>query len=172
MKQQAFLKLALLFPYALWAVCVLLTILLPPQQDPSESWNLVALPIIFYVLGIFVWIVPYTILAIGLWLWSRGKAARQIAKVFAFAPIMLAVLIALLLLPLSIDWNQTGIGLSNLTLELAAAVVGMAGFALAYGYFCIGMIVVIYEILKRLQIIRSDDEESTRVMLAPITVPQ
>ncbi len=164
MKQQTFLKLALLFPYALWAVGVLITILVPSQPDAAENWNLMLLPVIFYVLGIFVWIVPYTILAVGLWLWSRGKAAKQIAKVFAFSPIMLAVLIALLLLPLSMDENLAATGLSNLSLEFAASVVGMAGFALAYGYFCIGMIVVIYEILKRLQVIK--DAEASQIMIS------
>ncbi len=163
MKQQTFLKLALLFPYALWAVGVLITILMPSQPDASENWNLMLLPVMFYVLGIFVWIAPYTILAVGLWLWSRGKAAKQIAKVFAFSPIMLAVLIALLLLPLSMDENLAAAGLSNLSLEFAASVVGMAGFALAYGYFCIGMIVVIYEILKRLQVIK--DAEASQIMI-------
>lgn len=172
MKQQTFLRLALLFPYALWAVCVLVTLLVASPTDATENWNLIFFPIIFYVLGIFVWIVPYTILAIGLWLWSRGKAAKQIAKLFAFSPIMLAVLIALLLLPLSMDGNLAGSGLSNLSLEFAASVLGMAGLALAYGYFCIGIVIAIYEILKTLQVIKGEESAAAPVMLEPITVLQ
>src|SRR5262245_34437774 len=150
MRPKTFLGLALLFPYALWAVCALMAFLLS-SQNLSTNWNIVLTPVFYYAIGIVVWFVPYTFLVSGLWLLSRGKVTRHIAKVFAFSPFMLAILLAMMMLIISFDWNNLGAGLSHLSLDFGMSIIAIAGLALVYGYFCIGVIVGIYKILNMLK---------------------
>jgi hypothetical protein len=163
MKPKTFLGLALLFPYALWAVCALIAFLLS-SQDLSTNWNIVLTPVFYYAIGIVIWIAPYTVLAIGLGLWSRGKAIQRIAKVFAFSPFMLAVLLVMMMLIMSVDWNHIGAGLSYLSPDFGISVAAITGLALVYGYFCIGIIVGIYKILKMLKMIKTE-EEANQIMI-------
>jgi hypothetical protein len=164
MKPKTFLGLALLFPYMVWVICALIAFLLS-SQDLSATWNTVLAPVFYYVLGIVVWIAPYTILAIGLGFWSRGKTARQVAKVFAFSPFMLAILLVVMMLLVSINWNNLGAaGLTYLAPDFGILVAAIAGLALVYGYFCIGMIVGIYKILKMLKMIKVE-QEANEIMI-------
>lgn len=169
MKPKTFLGLALLFPYMSWVICALIAFLLS-SQELSAAWNALLAPVFYYAIGIVIWIAPYTLLAIGLGLWSRGKAPRQIAKVFAFSPFMLAVLLVMMMLIISIDWNHIGAGLSYLSPDFGMSMLAIAGLALIYGYFCIGIIVGIYKVLKMLKMIK-DEEEANQIMINQTSAP-
>ena len=166
MKPRTYLGLALLFPYLLWIICAPIAYLLS-SRDLSANWNIILAPVAYYVLGIVLWIAPYTLLALGLGLWSRGKATRQIAKVFAFSPFMLAILLALIMLVFLIDWHNIGTVLSNLSSDFGMSILAVAGLALIYGYFCIGIIAGIYKILKMLRIIKDEEAAAQSLISQP-----
>ncbi len=102
MKPRTYFVVALLFPYILWGMCALIVASLSLVQEMPETWNIVLMPIVFYAFGVILWFVPYTLLAIGMWIWSRNKSATALYKLSMLAPILLlplmlieAVLIAL-----------------------------------------------------------------------------
>ena len=70
MKPRTYFRLALLFPYLLWGICALIIFLLSSLEFRVLDWLLI--PFMIYVLGIILWLVPYTVLAVGMWIWSRN----------------------------------------------------------------------------------------------------
>jgi len=72
MKPLTYFRLALSFPYILWGICALI-FLFVSKLEISGNWNIVLMPLLFYVFGIILWFIPYTALAIGMWIWSRNK---------------------------------------------------------------------------------------------------
>ncbi len=101
MKPQNVLRLLLLMPFAMMGTILIIFIMLftGHASGPSEATpglgNLVAMLFTIFGLGAYFWLVPYTLLALGLFIWSRGKSFRNMALVFVFSPVMLAVLMAI-----------------------------------------------------------------------------
>ena len=91
LKPRTYFRVALLFPYMLWGICTLIVALLS-SQETSAAWNIVLMPITFYVIGIILWLIPYTILAAGMWIWSRNKSTTTLYKLALVAPILLSAL--------------------------------------------------------------------------------
>ncbi len=154
MKPQLALRLTLLVPYLLWGIAVISALTLVPLINASigsgAGINLLLTPILIYAYGVVIWGIPYTLLATGLWVWSRNKNTQNIVRTFALAPIMLAMLTTIEMLAVVVDWSNIGTGLSQVSTDFGASVAGVIGLALAYGYFCIGMTWVTYRVYKQL----------------------
>ena len=160
MKPQTYLRLSLLLPYLLWAIMFSLTQLQEgsgessPPGGATEFLNLGWLTAV-YLVGIFLWFLPYTVLALGLFVWSRNRQANAIVRVFALAPLLLAALILLEINILSIisgglDSYLSGSGLQELMALNGLAIV----FTLVAGYFCVGIGFGLYKLLQSLKIIK------------------
>lgn len=151
MKPQTCLRLTLLAPYLLWVVLAWTVILLDrssQSMDPGIIYNVFLTAANLYMIGIVIWILPYTILAVSLWLWSKGKSPEETARFFAFSPLIMAFLVALEMGLLSISW---GGGVSS---DFGAAVAAIAGLAILFGYLMIGMVAGMYKILSLVRVIR------------------
>jgi hypothetical protein len=154
-KPQTYIRLSLLLPYVLWAILFLLALL---QEGSGEGrTNFLGLEFItsIYLAGIFFWFIPYTLLALGLLIWSRHRPEKTILRVFAFSPLMLAVLILLEINLLSIitgglDTYLSGQGFQNFVALNGLAVV----FSLLAGYLCVGFGFALYKTLQSLKIIK------------------
>jgi len=138
----------MLIPYLLWVICA--AVMLPlSSQEFSESLNLVLLPVIYYLLGIVVWFVPYTILAIGMWFWSKDKPLKSVRTLAMIAPFLFFILafieIVAILLPRETSVEPSEY-LLNLTVQLGA-------FSLGFGYLCIGIALGIYKLLQTRRLI-------------------
>ena len=92
MKSQTYFRLALFLPYILWGICALILVLFGALDgewmDQAESILLVLGWVVsIYAFGILFWFIPYTLLAVALWIWSIHKQAQTILRVFAASPL-------------------------------------------------------------------------------------
>jgi len=161
MKPKTFFKSALLVPYILWVICFL-TVYLPylrsDQTDPFSNLNSILsfllMVIFYYTFGAIVWFIPYTILAIGLLIWSRHKPINDIYKAALGSPLLLLVLMFLVSVLLSIDTGGIREILKNATTPFL--VLGI--FSLAFGYLCVGIALGVYKLLKSHGFIIEDEK--------------
>jgi len=88
MKHRTLFGLALFTPYLLWVVCVLILVLLSLLEMSSEWGKILVMPFFIYAYGIFLWFIPYTLLALGMWFWSKGKTTKTLYRLAQTAPIL------------------------------------------------------------------------------------
>jgi len=77
MKPQTLLRLSLIIPYLLWGLSAIIVAVVGSSKntpfDTSSIINVLLYIPMLYAFGIFIWGIPYTLLAVGLGLWSRNK---------------------------------------------------------------------------------------------------
>ncbi|NJC96739.1 MAG: hypothetical protein C3F07_12865 [Anaerolineales bacterium] len=151
MKPRTYFGLALLFPYVLWILCALIVFGLSSLETP-EFLNTVFMPVFFYAFGILLWFVPYTILAIGLWFWSRGRSAAILYKAGVVAPFLLVALMLVELLLVSLPADS----FAELTRELVGQSVMLGGFSLIFGYLCVGVALGVLKLLRARNLIAEE----------------
>ncbi|MBL8103225.1 MAG: hypothetical protein JNM02_11880, partial [Anaerolineales bacterium] len=74
-----YFRFALFIPYMLWGISLL--VVLPVSMsniEISESLNIILMPVMFFTIGVILWFFPYTILAIGLWIWSKNRSMTEL----------------------------------------------------------------------------------------------
>ena len=143
MKIRSYFKIALLFPYILWVICALFFFLLA-KLETSSPWTIALLPITFYVFGVILWFIPYTLLAIGMLIWSRNKTIITLRKTAINAPILFFVLMLIETILVSLPAESTKEFSQNMT--ETSMLVGV--FSLLFGYLCVGMALVLFKFLQ------------------------
>lgn len=143
MKPRTYFGLALLTPYALWIVCALIAYLLSGEET-STGWDILLMPVFFYAIGILLWFIPYTLLAIGLWIWSRNKPVKSLFRAAMAAPVLMGVLMFMEGLLVNLPASD----LAQLGRELPGQVALLGGLSLVFGYFCVGITLGIYKMLQ------------------------
>jgi hypothetical protein len=143
MKPRTYFRLALLFPYLLWGICIL-TFLPLSTLEISEAWNVALMPVTFYVFGIILWFVPYTLLAIGLEFWSRNKSTSALRNTALAAPI----LFTLLMLAEGVLVNLPAESLSIFMKEIFDQSIVIGIFSLVFGYLCVGIALGTFKLLQ------------------------
>ncbi len=171
MKPKTFLRLTLLIPYLLWgisAIFMLVVSSLPTALDASSPIiNTLAMIPILYSFGIVLWGIPYTLLAVGLWLWSRGKPTKKIIKTFAWAPILLIV--PMMIETLIMDYrsfrsySELARNWQSFWSGFAYSTVTLTGLSLAFGYLCIGLAYGVYKLLWKLKLILDEQENIPQI---------
>jgi hypothetical protein len=171
MKTRTYLRFSLLIPFIVWGICVLIFFILTkvaPVNDPAidVAGYLIAF-LMFYTLGIIIWLVPYILLALILFFWSFIAQVRSALKVFALAPLGMTLLtIATLdIITLGFFGNDPAISKPGLIdMDFIGSNLLSAGSALVWGYICVGIGFGVYKLLQRQRLIRDEDP-------APITEP-
>lgn len=148
MKPRSYFRLALLFPFILWGICALIYFMLS-RYELSEAWNYAIMPLAFYVIGIILWFLPYTILAIGLWLWSRNKSTKSLWRSALLAPLFLLVLMLIEVTAVSLPAG----GMEEMLGEIASSTALLGFFSLTFGYLCVGIAAGFYRLLKSRSIV-------------------
>jgi hypothetical protein len=143
MKPRTYFGLAILFPYILWGICALIVFLLS-SKEISEAWNIVLMPLMFYVFGIILWLVPYTVLAVAMWIWSRNKPTTALYRLALIAPILLFALMFIEVVLVSLPVGN----MAELTEELLGQSALVGGFSLVFGYLCVGVALGIFKFLE------------------------
>ena len=143
MKPRTYFGLSLLFPYILWIICALAAFLLS-SLETTPAWDILLMPIMFYAFGILLWFLPYTILAVGMWIWSRNKSTAALYKLALTAPLLLVVLMLIeaVLVSLPVD------SFAELIKDLPSQVALLGGLGLAFGYLCVGIALGIFKFLQ------------------------
>jgi len=148
MKPRTFFGFALLIPYILWGICALIFFLISSHEIP-EAWSLALMPITFYTFGILLWFVPYTVLAVGMWIWGRNRSTTTLSKLALLAPVLFFVfmLVEAVLVSLPAD---SAIELAQSTFRMLLL---LGGFSLVFGYLCVGIGLGVYKFLLSKNII-------------------
>ena len=159
-KPQNLLRSLLLAPYLAWGVSLLFAYLVSGPAGNLYTSNAFfdALTGVtsFYVIGIVLWGVPYTILALGLLLWSIKKPVSIIFKVFIFSPFLLSILMVIEIMLISY-WPLQTQSLGDATDVLSSLLVVVIP-TFIYGYGLVGVGIVIYKAARRLILIRIEGE--------------
>lgn len=151
MKPRTFFGLALLFPYILWGICALIFALIS-SREISENWNVALMPVAFYVFGIVLWFIPYTVLAVGMWIWSRNKSTNALRKLALIAPLLLFVFMLIEVVAVSLPMDS----ITGLTKDLLNQSALVGGFSLTFGYLCVGIALGIFKFLQTKKIIAEE----------------
>ncbi|MEP7136433.1 MAG: hypothetical protein ABI904_16005 [Chloroflexota bacterium] len=172
MKPQTFLRLSLLTPYLLWGMSAIVALVVSSSKNTAFDTNpimntLLYIPML-YAFGIFIWGIPYTLLAVGLGLWSRNKPSQKALKTFVWSPVMLAVLIAFEVFAFSLNWNDLGAGFSQNSIDFGASILAMGALAIVFGYLSIGVVAGIYKVLTLRNLIKNEEQ---MLHPAPATFP-
>jgi len=152
MKHRKLFGIALLFPYLLWGICALLVYPLS-SQEASDGLNFIPLPIIFYVAGIALWFIPYTLLAIGMWFWSKNKSVASLRKLGLSAPIVFSGL-------MSIEYSILIFSNNSPTTNWAATITILALLifsSMVVGYLFVGIAMVVLNNLQSRKLIAEDE---------------
>lgn len=168
MKARTFFKLALAIPYVLWGVCWLIVYVTNQtvwgQTEFSGTGSIleILLMIIFYyAFGAIVWFIPYTLLAIGLLVWSRRKSIEDIYKAAVRSPLLLAALMSLLSIAISIDSG----GIDAILKNALQPFLLFGSFSLIFGYLCVGIAIGLYKLLQS----KILPEEQTPLNIDPLS---
>lgn len=151
MKPRTYFGIALLFPYLLWVICALIVFILS-RQETSTDWSTVLMPVFYYAFGILLWFIPYTLLAIGLWVWSKNKSEARLHKFAIRSPLFLLALMAIESLWISLPAE----GVSELASNLFSELMLLGGFSLVFGYLCVGVALGIYKLLQTRGLIQEE----------------
>lgn len=171
MKSQTFFRLALFLPYVLWGICALIVAILGAVDSEwmdREATIVLLLGWIasIYMIGILFWFIPYTLLAIALWIWSIHRQTGTILRVFVASPLILAVLIILEINIFTFDPESITYFSSSVDSASFWAFNGLAALiTLVAGYICVGIGFGLYKLLQRLEIIREPRPELHGVAL-------
>lgn len=169
MKTNTYLRWSLLIPFLVWGVSLLIFMIAGifstvafPVGESLFAVDIALMFLTFYVFGIIVWIFPYILLALTLFLWSFIGKARTALKVFAISPLAMTPLtvatLTILILGTSGESNissSPGIFNQDLLLIIGISLLG-AAFALIWGYICVGIGYGIYRFLQKRQLIRDE----------------
>lgn len=148
MKTQTFFRLALLFPYGLWIICMIVIGMTSNLMDVSDTWQALMFPFAIYALGAFIWFVPYTLLAIGLGFWSRNKSTTALSRAGLLSPLLLFPLLVIEAVVIYLPADNAAQILESLQY---GALLG--GFGLVFGYLCVGVVFGIFKLLQAKQFI-------------------
>ncbi len=159
MKPETLLRSFLAIPYISWGISLLIVSI---PVFSAETLDTMESPIVWigriaavYAIGILLWGIPYTLLAIGLLIWSFKKSARTIAKVFLLSPILLSILLAIETALVTLPTNEIFATTSGEFLSYAAM---LAILALIFGYTLILVAFGFYKALSALHMIRAETE--------------
>ena len=143
MKPRSYFGWSLMFPYVLWLFSALLLFLLSSMNE-SAALNFLLMPIAFYVLGVILWFLPYTVLAVGMWIWSRNKSTKSLWRAAMLAPFFLFMLALIGTVIVSLPAES----LTGFVQEAMTQAVLVGIFSLLFGYLCVGVAAGVYKILR------------------------
>ena len=143
MKARRLFGIALLFPYLFWGISVLIANLFS-SQNASDIWNILLVPVMYYAVGVILWFIPYTLLAIGMWFWSKNRSVAALRKLGLTAPIIFSGLI-------SIEYSIIMFVNNSSTTDWAGTIGFLALLvfsSMVFGYLFVGIAMAIFNGLQ------------------------
>ena len=156
MKHRRLFGIALLFPYLFWGICVLIANLFSSQGE-SDIWNILMVPVMFYAVGVILWFIPYTLLAVGMWFWSKNKSIAALRKSGWIAPIIFSGLMSVEYSIIMLTDNSSATDWAG-TLSFLALLIFIS---IVVGYLFVGLVIVSFNGLQSKNLIIEDLQPST-----------
>lgn len=98
------------------------------------------------------WFIPYSLLAIYLFFWSRNKTVGQIRGEYVLAPLKMMYLSVGLYLTITIILLITGS--ESFVFIFGAATVASIPASLVLGYFFVGLSFLLYKVLQKFKFVQ------------------
>ena len=159
MKPRRLFGIALLFPYLFWGISLLIGNEFA-SLDLPDFWNFLLTPIMFYAVGALFWFIPYTLLAIGLWIWSINKSVVSLRKAGLLAPIYLSILVTIGYVIYSLISYLPKNGETVVYVEAGTAILGFIALLVAsslfFGYLFVGIGLTVYKLFLSKNLIVED----------------
>lgn len=161
-----FLRSSLLIPYIFAVLLYGLSLVFDSSTIPESNSSvtqivtgtvsvIVELTSVIYLFGAMYWLIPYTVLVIFLWIWSRKKSINQIYKLLILSPFILAVLIPTYSIILSfLKLNKFSQFYSD---TFVGSIICGIPLSLLFGYVFISITSWIYGSLKSRNIIMDEE---------------
>ena len=180
MKTSTFARLSLLIPFLVWGICLLLVLLVnalfPDSFSSSETFTLssvVGLVLIFYLIGIPFWLVPYLLVALVLLILSFRSRPKVLKTVSILSPFAMAMLVMIELTTLSMNSLESSLptfDLSSISKDSIGAIAMFVIITIFWGYLCVGIGLGLYKLFRHYGIIK--DEMQSGLMLQTINQPE
>jgi hypothetical protein len=157
MNAKSVLRLLILIPYLILGISLLGIYFV--HDSSSTILSAFGLLAWVYSLGVIFWGIPYTILVLGLLVWSRKKSLKTIYNALFYSPFLLSILmigevvVFTNVIPIRIP---TLLDMLNLVWFSFLLVIP----SLLFGYLFVGIGGIIYKVLERLKLIKQDIEPS------------
>lgn len=160
-KPQNLLRSLLLIPYIAWGIALLYSSLAygPDGNAPNAFLNGLAGFASFFTIAIIGWGIPYTILAVGLFLWSIKKPAPVIYKAFLISPVLLSILTIVEVVYITFSPLQKAPVLADFKDFLSYTLLAVIP-SLILGYVFVGLGIIIYKAMGRLDLLKTEAEPS------------
>jgi hypothetical protein len=159
-KPQHLLRSLLLIPYIAWGIALLFALLVSGSAEgpntPNAFLEALAGLASVYTIAIIGWGIPYTLLAVGLFLWSINKPAPTIYKAILYSPLLLSILIAVEIALISFS-SQEILSSPDFPSFLSYLLLAIIP-TLILGYIFVGVGIIIYKAMMRLNLIRTEIE--------------
>jgi amino acid transporter len=167
MSIKTYARLSLLIPFLVWGVCLLSSLvaslpavgdLIAAESSPILDW--IERAIVFYAIGIIIWIFPYILLGLILLSLTFIREPRVLIKVFSLSPIAMVILTLGLTMIVAFwdPWESafTSNPYSNLQ-DFTSFSILLVVFILIWSYICVGIGFGIYKLLQYLEIIKKEE---------------
>jgi hypothetical protein len=155
MKSITYARLTLLAPYFILIVSILGFISSYYHLKAGYIPNIGEIISGLILYSAVLWFVPYTILTIGLLVWSIRKSFQQFQIAYIGSPILFSVLFSLFFV--AIGATAPDMGETNIILEMAMVAFVTATLAILViivGYLLVGLSLLVYKVLFKLKVIR------------------
>jgi len=166
MRPLTYARFSLLIPILVWVVSLLLLlaafVLLPDLQTASDTPTLVAVVgvfLLFYVIGIIYWLIPYLLVSLVLLLTGFRSKERVLWTVYLLSPLLMAFVILIVVTTLTVTPPEGSLLISDLTSNFQDSVgtgILFAIITLFWGYICIAMGFGGYKLLQHFGKIKED----------------
>lgn len=118
----------------------------------SEAWNLILTPVAFFAIGVILWFFPYTILAIGLWIWSKNRSTAELRNMALTSPLLFFILLSLEAALVNLPAES----IMEFTKNLLEQSLLLGVVSLVFGYLCVGIALGIFKMLQAKELIAKE----------------
>jgi hypothetical protein len=177
MKTRTYARLALLIPLLIWVILLLVELLInaaiPADLRSNGSttfFGVLEMFMMFYVIGILLWFLPYLVLSISMLLVSFKIRLETLQYLFILSPFAMAILAMLEATIVSLSAGGFALPSADLASNFKTSIeinLMMGILSLIWGYICVGLGFAGYKLLQRLG--KINDEEKTNSVIMNIT---
>lgn len=174
MRAKSYARLALLIPLLIWVILIPVEILINAfipadlrSNGPETVFGFLEIFILFYVIGILFWFLPYLVLCIILLLISFISQFEVLKYLYILSPFAMAMLVMLEVTIISLVTGGIAMPSPDLVsnFKYSAGINLLFGIlALVWGYICVGLGLGGFKLLQRFGKIK----EEVKIELEPI----
>lgn len=179
MKTRTYARLSLLIPFLVWVILLFLLFLINvvvtvflPSKGQLSFFDLLQAFLLFYIIGILFWFIPYLVLSITLLLISFKCRLETMKYLFILSPFAMAMLVmleaAIILLPAAGPVNaMASIDLASRFKDSTVVNLIIGALAVVWGYLCVCLGLAGYKLLQRFGKIKEDEKTHFEIASVP-----